>query len=92
MNQSQNNILEQAAILLGEHFDHFQILVTWNEQSRTYFEHLGGGNWHARKAICREFLELDQARTLAHEINNDECIIFEGEDPPEDSDGWKESA
>lgn len=60
--------LDKLTLELGEHCDAVQILACTVEAegTRAYFK--GSGNWYARKAMCQEFVERDQARTLAQEM------------------------
>lgn len=70
-------ILESAVSKLGEHFDHVQILVTWQEGEITHRLQRGYGNWYARQGLAHEFINEDVARENAEAIG-------EKIKPPED--------
>lgn len=77
MTQEEAEIyIQKVATELGEHFDAVQILVSWNEESSTMMEASGAGNWYARQGMAREFLNKDQAQTIAHEAK----LMRDGED------------
>jgi hypothetical protein len=61
-------LLDDALAVLAEHFDHIQILTTWNENSLTKSLFRGAGNWHARQGAAHEFISLDIAQQSAKEI------------------------
>lgn len=62
------DLITSATEKLGEHFDAIQILASMSEEdgTRTFFH--GAGNWYARRGMAQEFVNVDQARTLAAEI------------------------
>ena len=62
-------IMTQAQDLLGDHFDCFQIMVSWNEEGLTKMRNIGGGNWYARQGMAHEFINADSAQTSALEIS-----------------------
>ncbi len=68
MELSKENILAEACRMLGEHFDHYQILTSWNEQGQTYSNNSGGGNWYARLQMARTFIERDISQERANEL------------------------
>jgi len=73
-------ILDKAALALGEHFDNVQIMVTWMEGGITKSCCRGVGNWHARQGIAHEFINMDIAQENARQIAS------ELKEPPDD---WK---
>lgn len=83
MNTENEKIIAEAAQKLGEHFDHVQVLVTWEEQgvSKSCFK--GAGNWYARQGLAHEFINSDIARDAAKEIAE------QLRDKPDGSDDWK---
>ena len=65
-------LLESTVSMLGEHFDHLQIMVTWDEGrqepiTRRLFR--GGGNWYARLGLAHEFISEGEGDILADKIN-----------------------
>ncbi len=84
--QEADALLSHVARQLGEHFDAVQILATWNEQATTRFAHIGVGNFYARTGMAHEFLDIDQSRNRAAEIQS---ILPTA--PPDDSEEWKNS-
>lgn len=64
----QDPIIEQALRLLGEHFDHVQLLVSWDADSETRFIHSGCGNWYARQGMAHQFINSDMAQNVGHEV------------------------
>lgn len=84
--QSAATQVERAIGLLMEHFDCVQVLcsrVTPDRETESYYQ--GAGNWHGRQGMAREFLSKDQAQTNAAEIAK-----VMPQEPPDDSDTWKE--
>ena len=68
-------ILDEAALKLGEHFDNVQIMVSWMDQGATLSCCRGCGNWHARHGLARDFITSDiaheNARQIAAKLNED---------------------
>lgn len=65
----QFKLVDSAVVKLAEHFDSVQILVTKvTPKGGTQFITSGSGDWFARKAACQEFVERDQADTVARTI------------------------
>lgn len=63
--------VDAAINVLREHFQHVQILVSWEAEDgtqNTYDIFRGKGNWYARVGMAREFLTRDVSHTQAHEI------------------------
>jgi hypothetical protein len=67
MNQKEaQKFLHKFVSQLAEHFDCVQILVSSVEPDGGTVSHFNGsGNWYARRAMCQEFIETDQAKTMA---------------------------
>lgn len=61
-------LMEEYVLKLGEHFDAVQIVACTVEGEGTRCLKRGSGNWYARKAMCQEFVERDQAVTVAEAI------------------------
>ena len=61
--------LERIAATLSEQFTSVQIVATrLRPDGSTEWYGRGSGDWYARKAACEEFVERDQARTVACSI------------------------
>lgn len=60
--------LDTIASNLGEHFDHVQILVSWQEEGMTKNLQRGSGNWFARQGLAHEFINQDIAQENARQI------------------------
>ena len=70
-------ILKRHVNELSEIYDSVQIVATWlNENGTTSSQKRGSGNWYARQALCREFVEedarSDQADLIAKKLNSGE--------------------
>lgn len=59
--------LMDAVNLLSEHFDHVQILVSWNEEAETKDMASGSGNWYARLGLCRELILRHDCQELVEQ-------------------------
>lgn len=80
--EDRNRIIGRALADLHEHFDAVQIVASVvHDDGVTTSHHGGRGNWYARRALCQEFCEVDQCRTLAREINQST--------PPPEGEEWK---
>ena len=67
--EAVNQILDQFLPKLMEHCDCVQVLVSFpSETGGTAHNFQGRGNWFARQGMAQEFVNMDQAQTLAHEI------------------------
>ena len=60
--EQRKKILDQHAVALAEHFEHVQIVVTWQDESTrdTHTTWSGVGNWWARVGACQAFVRKDQ--------------------------------
>jgi hypothetical protein len=66
-------ILDSAITQLSEHFDAIQIVACYmSPDGNTIGFKSGSGNWFARVGMCQEFVETDQAITIANAINSKE--------------------
>lgn len=83
MDVSKTDAMAQALRVLGEHFDHVQILVTWTEQGTSQRLFNGGGNWYARQGMAHDFIKCDEAQTNAS-IMKDAL-----HKPDNDGEDWK---
>lgn len=72
-------MLNKALDQLSEHFDHVQILTTWQSedgsgQTESLFR--GAGNWYARQGMAQSFIEGDiaeeHANRIAEELRDDD--------------------
>lgn len=81
--KSKEALVTTALRTLSEHFDAVQILATVHEAGETKRLYKGSGNLFARNGMAADFVKLDEASTLADEINS-------RSEPPE-GDEWKES-
>ncbi len=74
--QESMNLLDKHAAQLAEHFDSVQILVTVVEDGGTDYFAKGKGDWYARRGMCHQFIDMDQAEAnsnaLAEKINGNE--------------------
>lgn len=69
MNREEaDELLQRTAAQLHEHFEHVQILVSYNEASECLCLKHGCGNWYARVGMARELLVFDEAHIHANEI------------------------
>lgn len=67
--EEANSFLERTISNLSEHFDSVQIVATrLRPDGQTEWHGRGSGNWFSRKAACMEFVERDQAQTIARSI------------------------
>lgn len=78
-----HKMVDKCATELGEYFDAVQILVTWNEESRTLDLVCGSGNWYARQGLAREFILQNQSMVNAHELSKVDLHMAK---PPEEED------
>lgn len=67
--EEAEEMVQLAAVKLGEHFDAVQILVSWNEENSSICVKRGCGNWYARKGMAHEFIDMDAAQINANEIS-----------------------
>lgn len=75
--------LDRLASELTEHFDAAQIMVTWQEDGKTFCSKRGAGNYYARIGMARELLDQDTASENAIQIAS------RLEPPPDDAEAWK---
>lgn len=66
--EEAQKMCEEFAAKMHEHFDHVQILVTWNEEGLTKRVARGAGNWYARQGMAHEFINMDIAQDTAFQI------------------------
>lgn len=72
MDKLKAEALEKCANILAEHFDCVQIVASeLNPNVSTSSIHRGSGNWFARRALCQEFVELDQADMMARSLGRE---------------------
>ena len=82
-NVEAEKALERAALALYEMgFDGVQIMGTWMEGGLTKCSKKGAGNFYARLAMAREFVEHNTADDAA-------SLIANKLDKPDDGDAWK---
>jgi hypothetical protein len=81
--EEAENMLEECAAKIGEHFEAVQIMATWTEAGICRHAKRGVGNWYARMGMAHEFIETNKADDQA-------CLIAEKLTPPNDEgDDWK---
>ena len=61
--------LDELLTQLGEHFEHIQVLATWQEGHNSCRLFRGYGNWYARQGLAHSFINLDVAQDSAKEIS-----------------------
>lgn len=66
--EEASQILEETAARLGEHFDNVQISASWTEGKITTGVHEGAGDWYARQALAKEFIDRDMAGEIARAV------------------------
>lgn len=79
--------LDKHVFALGEHFEHVQIMVSWDAEGQTNSLKRGTGNWYARQGMAHEFIQRDQALENAEAIRK----VLPPPEPPDDADQWKQS-
>lgn len=73
--------VDACVLRLAEHFASVQIVTSRLVPSGgTEAIMSGSGDWYARKSLCQEFVERDQADTIARSIH---------QTPPDPSEEWK---
>lgn len=66
--QAKIDFIDAKLRELGEHFDHVQILTTWNQEARTFNVYRGTGNWYARQGMAHSFINQYIAQDSAMEL------------------------
>lgn len=66
--QKRKEALDNALAILGEHYDHVQIMVTFSDSRGTAVNYRGIGNWYARQGMAHEFINNDIAQDNATQI------------------------
>jgi len=69
-NEDAEKMLDAMLARIGEHFDHVQILTTWNDRGITKNLYRGSGNWFARQGMAHDFIHQDIAQDAATQIAN----------------------
>jgi hypothetical protein len=68
--EQRTKIIDAAAARLSEFFGSVQIVASAVlPDGTTRGFRAGNGDFYARRALCQEFVELDQADTMARKIN-----------------------
>jgi hypothetical protein len=70
--KQKGEMLVDAAARLSEFFGSVQIhasALTIDGDTQSF--HAGNGDWYARQGLAQEFIDTDQAETLAKEINRE---------------------
>lgn len=78
--------LDQKCAEISEHFEHVQIMVSWNEDFKCMQLKRGLGNWYARQGLAHEFINEDIAQENARAVSR-----YLPPPPPDDSEAWKTS-
>ncbi len=71
-NTQAQYVLDQALHLLGEHFEAVQIFATFSEEGVSHCAKKGCGNFYTRKGMVQEFVEEQNALSIAREIKLEE--------------------
>lgn len=69
---------------LSEHFEHVQVMATWQEDLKTLQLKRGLGNWYARQGLAQEFINEDRAQENAAAVSR-----YLPKPPPEEGEEWK---
>ncbi len=87
--EEAEKLCEEFAARIGEHFDHVQIFVSWNEGARSFCTKRGVGNWWSRQGMAHEFINEDINQDNAKQISE----YMKASAPPSDEEGdneeWK---
>lgn len=83
--KAAEQMLDQMASRLGEHFEAVQIMVTWQENGQTFGLKRGVGNWYARVALAQEMISVDRSCDMAREIGK--VLPHPADD--DDGENWK---
>lgn len=78
-----DHFIQEKVAQIMEHANSCQIMIEWSDDRVCKSMYRGGGSWFSRKGMCLEFMEIDQARATAHEL--DEVLNPPDEDCQEDS-------
>ena len=65
---NRNKALDAALHILGEQFEHVQIMATSTIEGKTVSNSRGCGNWYARLGMAHEFINEEVARENALKI------------------------
>ena len=60
--------LDKAVQLVGEYYDHVQILATFHDNTGTAINSRGSGNWYARQGMAHAFIATEVAQENAVQI------------------------
>jgi len=67
----EDEMLRKCCVLLSEHFDTVQILVSGlNQDGDTYFNQKGSGNAFARRAMMSYAINMNTADTLSDSLKD----------------------
>jgi len=80
-----NKKVDEALMLLREHFESVQILASWTEDGVCYGSNRGAGNWYARQGMAHEFIQKDRAQEIGREISEQ----MPKPPPDDDAESWK---
>lgn len=64
-------MVDSAIAKLAEHFDHVQLLISYNEQDNTRSLFRGSGNWFARQGMAHNFIQRDIANETAESVSRE---------------------
>lgn len=67
-NEAREKVIADAVATLAEHFDHVQVLATWDANDHSHRMSRGAGNWYARQGLAHEFINNEVARENANEV------------------------
>jgi hypothetical protein len=71
--EEATKFIDECVARISEHFDSVQILASRRHPAAGGTQALmrGAGDWYARQGMAHEFIDLDRAKTQAHEIANE---------------------
>ena len=82
---NEEQIVQKALDILGEHFDAVLILVSWNHDGLTSCIPSGSGNWYARQGMAHEFINTDTAQEHARMLQQ----VINPPQSDDSGDDWK---
>lgn len=67
--EQEKEMLDKMMVILEEHFDCIQILVSkLRPDGGTESHFRGSGNWYARQGMAYEFIDEQKSREMAQQI------------------------
>lgn len=84
----RHKVIKAITAQLAEHFEHIQVLVSWNENQETHCIKTGVGNWYARQGMAHAFITEDVAQENARQVSD--AIILKQEMNEDEDEEWGE--